>query len=117
MGAAGPPTRVIRGSFCAAHTAPTPAAIESDQVADTTLFEEGETMAGIWKPGSDVDSWPKTEQLHARETIVVLEGSVRIEIEEGPTLDLGVGDMASMPKDAVTTWHPSADFKEIWLYS
>ncbi len=82
-----------------------------------TLFEDGETMAGIWKPGSDVDSWPKTEQLHARETIVVLDGSVRIEIEDGPTLDLGVGDMASMPKGAVTTWHPSADFKEIWLYS
>ena len=42
-----------------------------------TLFEDGETMAGIWKPGSDVDSWPKTERLHARETIVVLEGSQR----------------------------------------
>jgi hypothetical protein len=41
----------------------------------------------------------------------------RIEIEAGPTLDLAVGDMASMPKGAVTTWHPSADFKEIWLYS
>jgi uncharacterized cupin superfamily protein len=82
-----------------------------------TLFEDGETMAGIWKPGSDVGSWPKTEQLHARETIVVLEGSVRIEIEGGQTLDLRVGDMASMPKDAFTTWHPSADFKEIWLYS
>jgi uncharacterized cupin superfamily protein len=82
-----------------------------------TLFEDGETMAGIWKPGSDVDSWPKTEQLHARETIVVLDGSVRIEIEGGPTLDLRVGDMTSMPKDTITTWHPSADFKEIWLYS
>ncbi len=82
-----------------------------------TLFEDGETMAGIWKPGADVGSWPKTERLHARETIVVLEGSVRIEIEDGPTLDLRVGDMASMPKNAVTTWYPSADFKEIWLYS
>jgi uncharacterized cupin superfamily protein len=81
------------------------------------LFEDGETMAGIWKPGSDVASWPKTDVLHARETIVVLVGSVRIEIEDGPTLNLDVGDMASMPKGAVTTWHPSADFKEIWLYS
>jgi hypothetical protein len=26
-------------------------------------------------------------------------------------------DGASMPKGAVTTWHPSADFKEIWFYS
>ncbi len=45
--------------------------------------------------------------LPARETIVVLEGSVQIEIENGPTLDLSVGDMASMPKGAVTTWHPT----------
>ena len=61
-----------------------------------------------------------SEDLHAvrrGETIVVLEGSVRIEIKGGPTLDLGVGDMASMPKGAVTTWHPSPDFKEIWFYA
>jgi mannose-6-phosphate isomerase-like protein (cupin superfamily) len=60
-----------------------------------------------------VDARPKTEQLHAREAIVVLEGSARITIENGPTLDLDVGDIASIPKGAVTTWHPSADFKEI----
>ena len=90
-----------------------------DEVGGFThmLFEDGETMAGIWKPGSDIGSWPKTEELHARETIVVLKGSVRIEIEGGPTLDLGVGDIASMPKGSVTTWHPSTDFKEIWVYS
>ena len=82
-----------------------------------TLFEDGAAMAGLWKPGTDVGDWPKSGELPARETIVVLEDSVRIEIEDGPTLDLGVGDIASMPKGAVTTWHPSADFKEIWIYS
>jgi len=81
------------------------------------LFEDGETMAGMWKPGSDVSSWPKTEELHQRETIIVLAGSVRIEIKNGPTLDLSVGDMASMPTGAVTTWYPSPEFKEIWVYS
>ena len=48
---------------------------------------------------------------------MVLEGSVRIEIQDGPTLDLSQGDMASMPKGAVTSWHPSPDFKEVWFYS
>ncbi len=24
-----------------------------------TLFEDGEVMAGLWKPGSDVGAWPK----------------------------------------------------------
>ena len=81
------------------------------------LFEDGDTMAGMWKPGSDVDAWPKTEELHARETIVVLEGSVRIEIEDGPTLDLVAGDLASLPQGATTNWHPSRDFIKVWLSS
>ena len=40
-----------------------------------TLFEDGEAAtAGLWKPGSDVGDWPKTGELPARETIVVLSG-------------------------------------------
>jgi uncharacterized cupin superfamily protein len=56
-------------------------------------------------------------ELPARETIVILAGTVRIEVQDGPTLELGPGDMASMPKGAVTSWHPSTDSKEVWLYS
>ena len=44
-------------------------------------------------------------------------GFVHILFEDGPTLDLKVGDMASMPAGAVLTWYPSADFKEVWIYS
>jgi uncharacterized cupin superfamily protein len=80
------------------------------------MFEDGVTMAGLWKAEPAVSAYEGIV-LPARETIVVLSGSVRIEVENGPTLDLGVGDMASMPKGAVTTWHPSPDFKEVWVYS
>ena len=31
-------------------------------------------------------------------------------------LDLKVGDMASLPKDAVTTWHLTLPFKELWFF-
>ena len=55
--------------------------------------------------------------LPARETIVVLAGSVRIEIQDGPTLDLSAGDIASMPDGAVTSWYPSPDLREFWIYS
>ncbi len=81
------------------------------------LFADGGAMAGLWKPDPEVSGAYAGLVLPARETIVVLEGSVQIEIENGPTLDLSVGDMASMPKGAVTTWHPSPDFKEVWVYS
>ena len=48
--------------------------------------------------------------------MLVLEGAVRIEIHGGPTLELKVGDMASLPKGAVTTWHMTLPFREIWFF-
>jgi uncharacterized cupin superfamily protein len=51
----------------------------------------------------------------AREVFIVLEGSVRIEIEGGVVLELGVGDMASLPKGLATMWHVRAPFKEMWV--
>jgi uncharacterized protein len=80
------------------------------------LFEDDASAGGLWAAGPDPHV-AKDHVLPARETIVILEGRVRIEIQDGPTLELGPGDIASMPKGATTTWHPSPDFKEVWLYS
>jgi uncharacterized cupin superfamily protein len=49
------------------------------------------------------------------EILLVLEGAARIEIEDGPTLDLRPGDMAALPKGAVTRWHLTLPFKEMWV--
>ena len=54
--------------------------------------------------------------LPVRETILILEGAARIEIAGGPTLELRVGDMASIPKGAVTMWHLTLPFKEFWFF-
>jgi len=80
------------------------------------LFEDDDTAAGLWRPDPDGGPEVAGHELPARETILVLEGSVRIEIEGSETLELGPGAIASMPKGAVTTWHPSKDFKEFWIY-
>ena len=79
------------------------------------LFEDGDISGGLWKPG-DQDS-VEANLLPARETVVVLQGTVRIEIEDGPTLDLVAGDLASLPQGATTNWHPSRDFIKVWLSS
>ena len=50
-----------------------------------------------------------------RETIHVLEGSVRIEFEDRPALQLGPGDLASFPPGLAMTWHVSTPFKELWI--
>jgi uncharacterized cupin superfamily protein len=47
--------------------------------------------------------------------LVVLEGEARVEIEDGPVLELKVGDMACLPKGAATTWHLTLPFKEMWV--
>jgi len=50
-----------------------------------------------------------------RETIIVLECAVRIEIARGPTLELKKGDMASLPNGAESLWHVTAPFEQMWV--
>ena len=50
-----------------------------------------------------------------REVALILEGSVHIKIAEGGTLELGVGDLFSLPPGVETTWHITAPFKEMWV--
>jgi uncharacterized cupin superfamily protein len=78
------------------------------------LIQADDGFAGMTRYRERPDATPWT--LPDRETFLILEGSARIEIEGGPTLEVGVGDMASLPKGAVTTWHVSAPFKEIWFF-
>jgi uncharacterized cupin superfamily protein len=79
-----------------------------------TLVRDEGAYAGMTRYRERPDETPWT--LPERETFLILEGGARIEIAGGPTLDVGVGDMASLPKGAVTTWHVTAPFKEIWFF-
>ena len=81
------------------------------------LFDDHGAMAGIWKPEAGLKREYRLGEAPARETVVVLSGSARIDIQDGPTLDLSAGDIASLPKGAVATWYPSVDFKKVWVYS
>jgi uncharacterized cupin superfamily protein len=50
-----------------------------------------------------------------REVLLVLEGRARIEIGDAAPLDLGPGDMASLPGGVATTWHLTTPFRELWV--
>jgi uncharacterized cupin superfamily protein len=79
------------------------------------VLVEGESAyAGLsrFKDVTDVGPWTLPE----RETFLVLEGAARIEIAGGPTLELRVGDIASLPKGTTTTWHLTLPFKEVWFF-
>jgi uncharacterized cupin superfamily protein len=44
-----------------------------------------------------------------------LEGRVRIAFADGSDVELGVGDMASIPAGLTTTWLITTAFKEMWV--
>ena len=86
----------------------------SDHYRGDVLVEDETAYVGMsrFRDVADLERWTLPE----RETVLIIEGAARIEIEGGPTLELNVGDMASMPKGAVTTWHLTVPFKEIWFF-
>ena len=63
---------------------------------------------------TDADE-PITWTPERREVAIILEGSVRIEIADGGSFDLGVGSLFSIPPGLETTWHISTPFKEMWV--
>jgi quercetin dioxygenase-like cupin family protein len=79
------------------------------------LFEAEELRAGMSRFREGADTVPPVWTLPATQVLLVLEGEARIEIEGGPELNLKEGDMASLPKGAVTTWHLTLPFKELWV--
>jgi uncharacterized cupin superfamily protein len=78
------------------------------------LVEAEDGYAGMSRFVTDTGSVSWT--LPEREVLLVLEGAARIEIDGGPTLDLKVGDMASIPKGAVTRWQLELPYKEFWFF-
>lgn len=70
-----------------------------DGTATKVLDERGGVERGIWQiePGVARD-------VEADEIFVVLEGRATIEIEGGPTLEVGPGDVCVFDKGAKTTW-------------
>jgi uncharacterized cupin superfamily protein len=83
------------------------------------LFDEhDESKVGLWRSDDGPARGPSDPVvLPARETIVVLEGSVHVGIDGATDLDLGPGDMASMPKGSSIVWDAAPGCKVIWVYS
>ncbi|MEV6118324.1 cupin domain-containing protein [Streptomyces sp. NPDC052109] len=71
------------------------------QVTEKVVWEspDGRQIRGIWQitPGVVTDT-------EADEVFVVISGSATIEVEDGPTLTVGPGDMAVLRAGDRTTW-------------
>jgi uncharacterized cupin superfamily protein len=80
----------------------------------------------LWRPdaghsqfGGVYVSTPGTIRftLGGDESVHVLEGEVHIEFDDGQTLDLRAGDVASFPGGSTLTWTMTTPFKEFFTVS
>lgn len=78
------------------------------------VVQEGDLWVGMTRILAVAGPVPWTPD--QRETIHVLQGSVRIEFEDRPPVELGPGDIASFPAGLAMTWHVSTPFKELWFF-
>ncbi len=76
------------------------------------LVESDGLAAGMSRFAGSVE--PITWTPERREVAFIREGTVRIETA-GQTLELGPGDLFSLPPGVETTWHVSTPFKEVWV--
>ncbi|MFI2612506.1 cupin domain-containing protein [Kitasatospora sp. NPDC018619] len=69
------------------------------EVTGRVLSDDGRHLRGLWQitPGVVTD-------VEADEMFVVLSGRATIEIEGGPTLEVGPGDCAVLREGDRTTW-------------
>jgi uncharacterized cupin superfamily protein len=85
---------------------------------ETHMLRDSQRLqAGLWRLPAAASWEPFTLTLEHNETILILEGAVRIEITGAPTLDLVAGDMASLSAGMETTWIVQPPFKEFWVLS
>ena len=77
------------------------------------LVHDGPVWAGMTRIEDAPE--PATWTPEQREVLVILEGGVRIEFDDGSDVTLGVGDLASIPAGMSTTWHVTTPFKEMWV--
>jgi uncharacterized cupin superfamily protein len=89
----------------------------SDPDVPGTKMHEFVHADGVWAGFSHYTSvdGPVTWTPEKREVALILEGSVRIEMTDGGALELGVGDLFTLPPGVETTWHITTPFREMWV--
>ncbi len=73
----------------------------SPQVTEAVVWEspDGRIVRGVWRITEGVVTDVEQDEL-----FVVIEGRATIEVEGGPTLEVGPGDLCVLERGARTTW-------------
>jgi hypothetical protein len=101
----------------AAELALEPLPLDPDQIVEgepatfgVTLFERNGVECGVWEitPGVATD-------VEEQEVFLVISGSATIEIEGGPTLEVGPGDVGALRRGDRTTWRVHETLRKLYV--
>ena len=80
------------------------------------LHSDDAVQVGIWRPGTTANTTIEVV-LQARETLLVLSGTARLQVNDEPPRDLRPGTILTIPQGARTRWVVDDAFSELWIYS
>ena len=80
------------------------------QVRVLSLHDAADLAIGVWQHGVGVST-----DVEADEVFVVLAGSATIEVDDGPVLQVGPGDVGLLPAGARTTWTVHETLRKIYV--
>jgi uncharacterized cupin superfamily protein len=80
------------------------------------LHSDDAIQVGIWRPGATANTTIEVV-LQARETLLVLSGSARLQVNDELPRDLRPGTIVTLPRGARTRWVVDEAFSELWIYS
>lgn len=81
------------------------------------LRRDDDVVTGIWICSPEEQPGIHEAEFESNETVCILEGKVRVEIVDGPTYELGAGDVASFVKGTTGRWKVLEKVTEFFVYS
>ena len=105
--------RVVRAASAPLAASPVDAAqviSGQPQVGTLTVVDDGPFEVGIWEhtAGTSTD-------VEADEVFVVLSGRATVEVDGGPSLELGPGDIGLLEAGARTTWTVHETLRKVYV--
>jgi uncharacterized protein len=80
------------------------------EVRALSLHDSDDLAVGVWQHSTGVST-----DVEADEVFVVLSGRATVEVVDGPTLELGPGDVGLLPAGARTTWTIHETLRKIYV--
>lgn len=80
------------------------------QVRTTELTEDAAVAVGIWQHSPGV-----SRDIEADEVFVVLSGRATIEVADGPTLEVGPGDVGMLAAGSRTVWTVHETLRKVYV--